>query len=170
MDGVTSIGDRTVHSTMCVVRQLTSRALFLACRRFSVAAVIDLFPRRVAGWYMSDQMVTEALLMAILRRGRLQELLRQSDQGGQYTGEPFQRLMADQGVTCSLSRSGNVWENAAMESLFSSPKTERVRRKPAGPENSRAPLCSITSSGSTTHRAATRPLAIQVPWPARNGL
>ena len=105
--------------------------------RFSVAAVIDLFARRVVGWSMSDQMVTEALLMAILRRGRLQELLRQSDQGGQYTGEPFQRLMADQGVTCSLSRSGNVWENAAMERLFSSPenragqaKTCRTRKQP----------------------------------------
>ena len=50
-------------------------------------------------------------------------------QGSQYTSEPFQRLMADHGVTCSMSRSGNVWDNAAMESFFSSLKTERTARK-----------------------------------------
>ena len=43
--------------------------------------------------------------------------------------EPFQRLMADNGVDCSMSRSGNVWDNAAMESFFSSLKTERIGRK-----------------------------------------
>jgi putative transposase len=47
----------------------------------------------------------------------------------QYTSEQFQRLMADQGVVCSMSRSGNVWDNAAMESFFSSLKTERTVRK-----------------------------------------
>ena len=98
-----------------------------------VAAVIDLFSRRVVGWSMSDkmtsQMVTDALIMAIWRRGRPKELLHHSDQGSQYTSEPFQRLMADHGITCSMSRSGNVWDNAAMESFFSSLKTERVRRK-----------------------------------------
>ena len=50
-------------------------------------------------------------------------------QGSQYASEPFQRLMADNGVVCSMSRSGNVWDNAAMESFFSSLKTERVGRK-----------------------------------------
>ena len=45
------------------------------------------------------------------------------------TSEHFQRLMADNGVTCSMSRSGNVWDNAAMESFFSSLKTERTARK-----------------------------------------
>ena len=47
----------------------------------------------------------------------------------QYTSEQFQRLMADNGVVCSMSRSGNVWDNAAMESFFSSLKTERTARK-----------------------------------------
>jgi putative transposase len=47
----------------------------------------------------------------------------------QYTSEQFQRLMADHGVSCSMSRSGNVWDNAAMESFFSSLKTERTARK-----------------------------------------
>ena len=95
-----------------------------------VAGVIDLFSRRVVGWSMSSsmtaQLVTDALIMAIWRRGKPDALLHHSDQGSQYTSEQFQRLMADNGVTCSMSRSGNVWDNAAMESFFSSLKTERV--------------------------------------------
>jgi putative transposase len=47
----------------------------------------------------------------------------------QYTSEQFQKLMADHGIVCSMSRSGNVWDNAAMESFFSSLKTERTARK-----------------------------------------
>ena len=57
------------------------------------------------------------------------ELLHHSDQRSQYISEPFQRLMADRGITCSMSRSGNVWDDAAVESFFSSLKTERVRQK-----------------------------------------
>ena len=73
--------------------------------------------------------ISDALMMAIWRRGKPDALLHHSDQGSQYTSEKFQRLMADNGVTCSMSRSGNVWDNAAMESFFSSMKTERVGRK-----------------------------------------
>jgi putative transposase len=98
-----------------------------------VAAVVDLFSRRVVGWSMSAtmtaQLVTDALMMAIWRRGKPDALLHHSDQGSQYTSEQFQRLMADNGVTGSMSRSGNVWDNAAMESFFSSLKTERTERK-----------------------------------------
>ena len=98
-----------------------------------VAAVLDLFSRRVVGWSMSAamtaQMVTDALIMAIWRRGKTDALLHHSDRGSQYTSEQFQRLMADHGVTCSMSRAGNVWDNAAMESFFSSLKTERTARK-----------------------------------------
>jgi len=98
-----------------------------------VAAVIDLFSRRVVGWSMSAgmtaQLVTDALVMAIWRRGKLDALLHHSDRGSQYSSEQFQRLMADNGVVCSMSRSGNVWDNAAMESFFSSLKTERIARK-----------------------------------------
>ena len=98
-----------------------------------VAAVIDLFSRRVVGWSMSAamtaQMVTDALIMAIWRRGKPDALLHHSDRGSQYTSEQFQRLMADHGVICSMSRAGNVWDNAAMESFFSSLKTERTDRK-----------------------------------------
>jgi len=98
-----------------------------------VAAVIDLFSRRVVGWSMkaemNAQLVTDALMMAIWRRGRPDTLLHHSDRGSQYSSEPFQRLMVDNGVDCSMSRSGNVWDNAAMESFFSSLKTERIGRK-----------------------------------------
>ena len=98
-----------------------------------VAAVIDLFSRRVVGWSMSTsmtaQLVADALLMAIWRRGKPDALLHHSDQGSQYTSEQFRNLMEDNGVTCSMSRSGNVWDNAAMESFFSSLKTERTARK-----------------------------------------
>jgi putative transposase len=95
--------------------------------------VIDLFSRRVVGWSMkaemTAQLVMDALVMAIWRRGRPDALLHHSDQGSQYTSEQFQRLMADNGVACSMSRSGNVWDNAAMESFFSSLKTERIGKK-----------------------------------------
>ena len=98
-----------------------------------VAAVIDLFSRRVVGWSMSTsmtaQLVTDALLMAIWRRGKPNALLHHSDQGSQYTSEQFRLLLDDNGVNCSMSRSGNVWDNAAMESFFSSLKTERTARK-----------------------------------------
>ena len=98
-----------------------------------VAAVLDLFSRRVVGWSMSArmtaQLVTDALIMAIWRRGKPDALLHHSDQGSQYTSEQFQRLLADNGVICSMSRSGNVWDNAAMESFFCSLKTERTARK-----------------------------------------
>jgi len=78
---------------------------------------------------MTAELVTDALIMAIWRRGRPDSLLHHSDQGSQHTSEQFQRLMADHGITCSMSRSGNVWDNAAMESFFSSLKTERCARK-----------------------------------------
>ena len=98
-----------------------------------VAGVMDLFSRRVVGWSMSAtmtaQLVTDALLMAIWHRGKPDALLHHSDRGSQYTSTPFQKLMADNGVRCSMSRSGNVWDNAVMESFFSSLKTERVARK-----------------------------------------
>lgn len=98
-----------------------------------VAVVLDLFSRRIVGWSMqssmTSQLVADALMMAVWRRGRPQELLHHSDQGSQYTSEHFQRLLAEQGIVCSMSRAGEVWDNSAMESFFSSLKTERTARK-----------------------------------------
>lgn len=98
-----------------------------------VAVVLDLYSRRVVGWSMSATMTAElvinALVMAVWRRGRPRELLHHSDRGSQYTSEQCQRLMAEHGIQCSLSRAGNVWDNAAMESFFSTLKTERTAGK-----------------------------------------
>ena len=98
-----------------------------------VAVVIDLYSRRVVGWSMRASMtadlVTEALMMALWRRGKPDALMHHSDRGSQYTSEQFQLLMAEHGIACSMSRAGNCWDNAAMESFFSSLKTERTARK-----------------------------------------
>lgn len=98
-----------------------------------VAAVLDLYSRRIVGWSMhasmTSQLVADALMMAVWRRGKPVELLHHSDQGSQYTSEHFQELLKEQGITCSMSRAGEVWDNSAMESFFSSLKTERVARR-----------------------------------------
>jgi putative transposase len=98
-----------------------------------LAVVLDLFSRRVVGWSMqatmTAQLVTDALLMAVWRRGRVDLLLHHSDQGSQYTSADFQWLLNDLGVTCSMSRSGNVWDNSVMESFFSTLKIERCNRR-----------------------------------------
>ena len=97
-----------------------------------LAVVLDLFSRRVVGWSMKEEMtsqlVIDALLMAIWRRGSPKELLHHSDQGSQYTSDDFQRVLSAQGIVCSMSRRGDCWDNAAMESFFSTLKTERASR------------------------------------------
>jgi len=98
-----------------------------------VAVVLDLYSRRVVGWSMqpemTSQLVMDALLMAIFRRGRPKAVLHHSDQGSQYTSENFQRLLDSHGIVCSMSRRGNCCDNAAMESFFSTLKTERLSRR-----------------------------------------
>ena len=98
-----------------------------------VAVVLDLYSRRVVGSSMQSsmtaQLVADALMMAVWRRGKPVELLHHSDQGSQYTSEHFQELLKEQGINCSMSRAGEVWDNSAMESFFSSLKTERTARK-----------------------------------------
>jgi putative transposase len=97
------------------------------------AAVLDLYSRRIVGWSMHDsmtsQLVADALMMAVWRRGKPVTLLHHSDQGSQYTSEHFQQLLKEQGITCSMSRAGEVWDNSAMESFFSTLKTERTARR-----------------------------------------
>ena len=98
-----------------------------------VAAVLDLFSRRIVGWSMKSRMtadlVTDALVMAIWRRRPNMELLHHSDQGSQYTCEQFQKLLSDHGIECSMSRQGECHDNAVMESFFSRMKDERVSRR-----------------------------------------
>ena len=100
-----------------------------------LAVVLDLYSRMVLGWsmrrHMSTELVSDAMTMALWRR-RPTALLQHSDQGSQYANELYQLLLADNGIQCSMSRTGNVWDNSAMESFFSSLKTERVSRKVYG--------------------------------------
>ena len=78
---------------------------------------------------MTSQLVADELIMAVWRRGRPSPLLHHSGQGSQYQSVAFQRLLAELGITCSMSRSGHVWDNSARESFFSMLKTERVHRR-----------------------------------------
>ena len=64
--------------------------------------------------------------MAIWRRGKPESLLHHSDQVSQYTSDHFQRLLTEHAITCGMSRAGEVWDNSAMESFFSTLKAERV--------------------------------------------
>lgn len=98
-----------------------------------VAVVIDLYSRRVVGWSsnarMTAQLVSDALLTAIWRRGAPKSLIHHSDRGSQYTSEGLQGLLAEHGIECSMSRSGDCWDNAVAESFFSTMKVERTDHK-----------------------------------------
>ena len=95
-----------------------------------LAAVEDLYSRRVVGWAMAEHMesrlVVDALAMAVQRRLPGEGLLAHSDRGSQYASEHYQRLLARHGITCSMSRRADCWDNAPMESFFASLKKELV--------------------------------------------
>jgi len=117
---------------------------------------------------MAAQLVADALLMAIWRRGKPDAMLHHSNQASQYTSEQFQKLLADHGVSCSISRSGNVWDNAAMESFFSwlkpSGQPARCIARYIEPGTRPGPTCSTTSSGSTIRVHATPSSGISALW------
>lgn len=98
-----------------------------------LAVVIDLFSRKVIGYAMRDHLRTElvaaALQMAVDRRRPLSGLLLHSDRGVQYASEAYQEQMASHGIRCSMSRKADCWDNAVMESLFSTLKTELVHHE-----------------------------------------
>jgi putative transposase len=98
-----------------------------------VAAVEDLYSRKVVGWSLGDRMTRElvesALRMAIGRRLPCGELLLHSDRGSQYASGSYQELLGSQGITCSMSRRGNCWDNAPMESFFATLKKELVHQE-----------------------------------------
>ena len=93
-----------------------------------LAAVMDLYSRRIVGWAMDNRptqkIVTDALKMALWRRGTVTGLLVHSDQGMQYRTGNYHRLLKTYGIECSMSRKGNCHDNAPMESFFHSLKTE----------------------------------------------
>jgi len=98
-----------------------------------LAVVEDLFSRMVVGWSMSDRMggglVAGALEMAVRRRLPGSGLVAHSDRGSQYAGERYQRLLGEEGITCSMSRRANCWDNAPAESFFASLKKELVHHE-----------------------------------------
>ena len=98
-----------------------------------LAAVLDLFSRKIVGWAMRDHMRTElplaALTMAIQRQRPQPGLIHHSDRGSQYASGDYQHALAANGITPSMSRKGNCWDNAPMESFFHTLKTELVHHK-----------------------------------------
>lgn len=95
-----------------------------------LAVVLDLFSRKVAGWAMDQSMerglVINALRMALLARKPEKGLLHHSDRGSQYASNDYQKLLGDNQIDCSMSRKGNCYDNAVMESFFATLKQELV--------------------------------------------
>jgi putative transposase len=96
-----------------------------------VASVMDLCSRRIIGWstaeHLRAELVTEALAKAIRQRcPTTEDLLHHSDRGVQYACGQYQAMLAQHGITCSMSRRGNCYDNASMESFFKTFKVELV--------------------------------------------
>lgn len=95
-----------------------------------LAVVLDLFNREVVGWSiqprMTTELVTAALDMAWFKRRPAPGLLHHSDRGSQYASQPYQDRLKTYGMRCSMSRKGNCWDNASVESWFNSFKNERI--------------------------------------------
>ena len=95
-----------------------------------LAITLDLFNREVVGWSlkpcMTADLVTDALTMGWFRRKPAKGLIHHSDRGSQYASKAFQGKLKKYGMSCSMSRKGNCWDNAPTESWFGSFKNERV--------------------------------------------
>ena len=98
-----------------------------------LAVVMDLFSRRIVGWSMSDtidsMLVQSAMKMALDGRKPEAGLIHHSDRGVQYASGDFQKLLEDNKAVCSMSRKGNCWDNACVESFFGNLKAEWVKEK-----------------------------------------
>ena len=99
-----------------------------------LAVVMDLFSRRVIGWSMATHMRTSlvmgALSMALGRRLPSPSMLHHSDRGSQYASHDYRKALAANGITCSMSRKGDCWDNAVVESFFATLKKELIHRRP----------------------------------------
>lgn len=95
-----------------------------------LAVVLDLYSRHVIGWSMSERMtaalVCNALRMAIFARHRPRDVIVHSDRGSQYCSQDYQRLLSEHGLRCSMSKKGDCYDNAAMESWNHSLKVEAI--------------------------------------------
>jgi putative transposase len=99
-----------------------------------LAAIVDVFSRRVVGWAMADHLRTElpleALGMALGMRQPERGLVHHSDRGCQYASELYRSELDARGIVCSMSRLGDCWDNAVAESFFATLKTELIYRRP----------------------------------------
>ena len=97
-----------------------------------LAAILDLHSRKIVGWAMGQRidtaLILKALSMALLHRRPPANLLFHSDRGVQYASADYRRALAQAGITASMSRKGNCYDNAAMESFWSTLKLELVYR------------------------------------------
>lgn len=97
-----------------------------------LATTLDLFSRKIVGWAMDDHMRTDlvkrSLQMAIDNRSPAPGLIQHSDRGSQYASKEFRSLLASYGMVASMSRKGDCWDNAVMESFYRTLKVERVHR------------------------------------------
>jgi putative transposase len=95
-----------------------------------LAVVLDLYSRKVVGWaldtHMRETLILEALKMAMGQRQAAPGLLLHSDQGVQYRANEYQQTLHDLGITASMSRKGNCWDNAVMEAFFARLKVELI--------------------------------------------
>jgi transposase InsO family protein len=95
-----------------------------------LAVVMDLFSRKIVGWSMADHLRTElcldAIQMALQARMPGAGLLHHSDRGVQYASDEYRRLLESKGIQMSMSRAGNCYDNAAMESFIGTLKTELI--------------------------------------------
>lgn len=95
-----------------------------------LAAVVDLYSRMVVGWAMSERMttplVTDALQMALFRRGMPHDVIVHSDRGVQYCSHDYQKMLSGNKLICSMSKKGDCYDNAAMESWNHSLKVEAI--------------------------------------------
>ena len=95
-----------------------------------LAVLLDLYSRRVVGWAMSQRITVElteqALTMALAKRAPTAGLLHHSDCGSQYAATSYQRVLDEYGLIPSMSRKGNCWDNACVESFFGTLKRELV--------------------------------------------
>jgi transposase InsO family protein len=98
-----------------------------------MAAILDLYSRRIVGWAMkarlTSDLVMDALRMAVLNRRPPRNLIHHSDRGSQYASEAYQALITAHGISASMSRNGNCYDNAPMESFFSTLKQELVQHR-----------------------------------------
>ncbi len=99
-----------------------------------LVVILDLFSRRVVGYAMSEridrELVLEALREALMHRPGARDLIHHSDRGSQYASHDYREALDQAGITCSMSRRGNCWDNAVAESFFGTLKMELLYELP----------------------------------------